>query len=234
MPKIALISDIHGNLPALEAVLEVLEGYSPDLWICLGDLVGYGPNPSECINIVKEREMLTVLGNHDAGVVGKLTIKHFRNPNQRLITMSQEMLSKDEFSWLSELPLTLSEGDVWVASHSSPIKPMEWGYLDSAIKARKVLSEIEASLCFVGHTHVPALVSSQIGNMLFTEGNKHFINPGSVGQSRDNDFRASCCFVDTDNWIIENIRVEYNTEKVVTDLHKLGFTREECHQLLRY
>ncbi len=232
MAKIALISDIHGNLPALEAVLELLDRYNPDSWICLGDLVGYGPFPSECVNIIKKRGIVTVLGNHDAGVVGKLSVKHFRNPNRRLIELSRELLDEDQIEWLANRPYTLTDGSIWIASHASPIEPSQWTYVDSAIKARKVLSEIEVPLCFVGHTHIPAVVSNQIGDLAFEKGNSYLINPGSVGQSRDDDFRASCCLLDTEKWEIERFRVEYNTEKVLHGLSRLGFDRSDSHRLL--
>jgi len=85
MPLVALISDVHGNLPALEAVVKKIDTFKPDQWVCLGDVVGYGPFPSECIDLIRSRNIPTVMGNHDAGVSGNLTIKHFRNPNRKLI-----------------------------------------------------------------------------------------------------------------------------------------------------
>src|SRR5690554_1119477 len=234
MPKIALISDIHGNLPALEAVLEALDKHNPDIWLCLGDIVGYGPQPAECVQIIMDRKIPTIMGNHDAGVAGKLTLKHFRDPNRKLIEMSQTLLSTEQLEWLRNLPYTLTDTSTWIASHATPVDPEKWMYLDSAIRARNVLNEIEYPLCFVGHTHVPALVSSQIGNLNFAKGNKHLINPGSVGQSRDNDYRASCAIIDTDNWKYENIRIDYNKESVVARLNELGFSRSDSRRLMRY
>jgi len=234
MPRIALISDIHGNLPALKAVLEKMDSMDPDFWLCLGDVVGYGPFPSECIDILRERNIRTLLGNHDAGVCGKLSVKHFKNPNRKLIKHTQEIISEEQKKWLFDLPYTISDSDIWLAAHATPIHPEKWMYLDSAVKARKVLSEIDFKLCFVGHTHVPAVVADQIGIINFNKEYKYLINPGSVGQSRDNDFRASCMLIDTDKWTIDNLRVEYNTEKVLSGLIELGFSRRESHQLLRY
>tara|TARA_R110002124_G_scaffold280092_1_gene453184 strand:- start:21941 stop:22645 length:705 start_codon:yes stop_codon:yes gene_type:complete len=234
MPLIALISDVHGNLPALEAVLKKIDSYKPDQWVCLGDVVGYGPFPSECIDLIRDRNIPTVLGNHDAGVSGKLTIKHFRDPNRRLIQKTQELLTEEQLHWLRELPVSLREEDYWIAVHANPIEPLKWGYVDSAIKARNMLHSIDAQLCFVGHTHIPFLVSDQIGISGFNKQHKYLINPGSVGQPRDEDFRASYCIIDTDKWELKIERVEYNTEKVITGLSKMGFTRGESHRLLRY
>lgn len=235
MPKIAVISDIHGNLPALEKVLKYLDKEKPDMWLCLGDVVGYGPFPSECIDILRERKIPTVLGNHDAGVAGLLTLKHFRDPNRTLIQKTSNMLSHDQIAWLKSLPLTLKNNtEGWIAVHAHPKNPERWEYVDSAINARTILSEIDQDICFVGHTHIPALVSNQIGVNTFKSGFKYLINPGSVGQSRDGDFRASCCLVDTENYSFNIKRTEYNAELVLTELNHLGFSREEAHRLLRY
>lgn len=232
MSKIALISDVHGNLQALKEVIKVLEKESPDIWICLGDIVGYGPHPSECINLIRGKNMICVLGNHDAGVAGLLNLKHFRNPNQRLIQLTKELLSTEEIDWLKSLPLSVTQDD-WLAVHASPIEPEKWKYLDSAFTVRSVLQEIEQKLCFIGHTHKPALVSDSFGVKEFSRGNKFLINPGSVGQSRDGDYRASCSFIDTSRWIYKNLRIEYDTEPVLTSLMKLGFTRSESNHLMK-
>lgn len=232
MSKIALISDIHGNLPALEAVLKELGKRNPDIWICLGDIVGYGPYPSECIDIIREKNMMCVLGNHDAGVAGLLSLKHFRNPNQRLIELTKTLLTTEQLKWLKNLPLIVEEDD-WVAAHASPINPQKWKYIDSAFTARDILTKINKKICFIGHTHRPSIVSSKIGLNNFSQNSSYLINPGSVGQSRDHDYRASCTILDLNKWDYENIRIEYNTEPVLTALMKLGFSRNESNHLLK-
>ncbi|HCI72299.1 MAG TPA: metallophosphoesterase, partial [Balneola sp.] len=119
MSKLALISDVHGNLPALEAVLEELDKHVPDHWLCLGDVVGYGPFPSECIDLIRERNIPTVMGNHDAGVAGLLTIRHFKGPNKELISLTNELLNNDQLKWLEKLPYTLVNDDKsWLAVHA--------------------------------------------------------------------------------------------------------------------
>ncbi|MEO9885120.1 MAG: metallophosphoesterase family protein [Balneola sp.] len=233
MSKLALISDVHGNLPALEAVLKRIDQQAPDQWLCLGDLVGYGPFPSECIEIIRERNIPTLLGNHDAGVSGRVSLNHFKNPNRKLIEITQGILNQNQINWLRELPLCIEEPG-WIAAHAEPLQPNKWTYVDSAIKARKILTEIDQQLCFVGHTHLPGIVSGKIGVTDFNREHKYLINPGSVGQSRDDDFRASFCIINFENWTISYERVEYNTEKVITGLNNLGFSRAESHRLLRY
>ena len=233
MPKIALISDIHGNLPALYAVLKELDKENPDLWVCLGDIVGYGPEPAECLEEVIKREMICVMGNHDGGVNGKVPLEHFRNPNRRVIEITKELISKEQIEWLEQLPLIYkSEEHSFIAVHASPENPEKWEYLESAIKVRSLLGNIPGRFCFSGHTHKPAVVSDTIGITQVKDGYKFMINPGSVGQPRDNDRRASCGILDTDKYTYKNIRVNYNPETVLVKLEKLGFTRQEAERLM--
>lgn len=235
MPKIALISDVHANLTALTAVMKKLDEAKPDVWVCLGDIVGYGPNPSECIDVIRERGMICVLGNHDAGVCGKMPLKHFRSPNRRLIEMSQEMISKEQKSWLSNLPLTINsmESD-FLAAHASPERPEEWQYLESAFKVRELLPTIDQQFCFIGHTHRSAFVSDTIGLTELKKGHKYLINPGSVGQPRDGDARASCGILDTDELSYKNIRVPFDVAYVVAQLEELGFSPRAAAHMMRY
>ena len=232
MSKIAIVSDIHANLPALEAVIKELENHGPDSWLCLGDTVGYGPHPDECIQLVRSLNMNTVMGNHDAGVVKQLTERHFRNPNRTLIKKTRDLLSPENYAWLSNLPYTL-ETDNWIAAHASPIHPENWMYLESAFTIRNILKEMKQHICFVGHTHKPGVVSDSIGVNQLKKGHKFLINPGSVGQSRDGDFRASCGILDINSLTYQNFRVPFNLDKVLTDLERLGFSRKEAEHLMR-
>lgn len=232
MPRIALLSDIHANISALEKTIKKLEDEKPDLWVCLGDFVGYGPKPSEVIDLVRDKEMICVKGNHDAGVTGELTLKHFRKPNQTLIQKTRELITFEQLDWLKSLPYKI-ENDFFLAAHASPIEPENWKYVESAFVARQILGASKKDLVFVGHTHKPVLVSQEFGMKNFGPGNKFLINPGSVGQSRDGDYRASCAIVDTDKWEYLNIRVEFQVEPVLTSLMKLGFSRDESKMLMK-
>ncbi len=236
MKKIAILSDVHGNLPALKAVIKRLEEEKPDLWICLGDLVGYGPNPSECVAEIRNRDIMCVKGNHDAGVVGEMPLKYFRNPNRKLIEFSQKLVGDNQKEWLSSLPLTITGGEgpqTWIAAHASPVRPANWEYLESAFKMRPILEKSEHQYSFIGHTHRPALVSETVGINTFQEGLKYFINPGSVGQPRDEDRRASCALLDLETPTYKNIRVEYDVTPALVDLEKMGFSRKESEYLLK-
>lgn len=234
MNKIALLSDVHSNLPALKEVIAALEKENPDIWLCLGDIVGYGPHPSECIDLIRKKNMICVMGNHDAGVIGKIPLKHFREPNRRLIERTQSLLSKEQKQWLKELPLTIEGGrGSWLAVHASPEEPSRWEYLESAFRMRPMLEKLNQKICFIGHTHRPALVSDTIGVKDFRKEHSYFINPGSVGQPRDGDQRASCALVDLDNFTYKNIRVQFEVGKVLMDLEKMGFSRREAEHLMR-
>lgn len=233
MARIAIISDVHANLPALEAVVKQLENEKPDLWLCLGDIVGYGPHPAECVELIKSRNMQCVLGNHDAGVVGKLELDHFRNPNRKLIEMTRQMISTEQMEWLGELPFTHEDTELnLLAVHSSPENPQKWEYLNSAFRVRQLLTSLSYNFCIAGHTHRPGVVSEAIGVNTVKKGYKFFINPGSVGQSRDGDERASCGILDTEQFTYKNIRVIYDLTPVLQDLEKLGFSLSEARRLM--
>ncbi len=229
-----MISDIHANLPALESVLEEIKTYDYDEIICLGDMVGYGPHPKECIELISSTGMKCVKGNHDAGVTGELTEKHFRNPNRKLIQQTKNILSGSEIKWLRDLPVKIESTDgSWLAVHASPINPLNWNYLESAIQIRNMLNTLSSRFCFVGHTHIPAFVARTFGITSIQNDGNYLINPGSIGQSRDGDYRASYCLLDTDNNTYSFHRVAYNLEKVVNDLEIMGFSRKNAEHLMR-
>lgn len=232
MAKIAIISDLHGNLEALKAVVTRLKEEKPDEWLCLGDLVGYGPFSNECIELVKEMDMKCVKGNHDAGVTGELSINHFRNPNRKLIEITKKVLSQESINWLKSLPLVVA-GDNWIAAHSHPLEPNSWKYVDSAFIAREILGNCDKDFCLIGHTHKPAIVSDRLGINSIHKGSKYLINPGSVGQSRDGDFRASCAVLNITTFEYKNIRVEFDIEPALSGLMKLGFSRKEADHMMR-
>ncbi len=229
--RIALISDLHANLQATMAVLTELDRRKPDYVLCLGDLIGYGPNPNEVVGLIRERGYDTVLGNHDAVLTGKLSLGFFREPNQSLLKRSMEMLSEENRTWLSSRPLLL-EGEDWIAAHASPVKPEEWIYLDSSVKCHQVLHLTDKKFVFVGHTHRPGLIGNEFGLFGLKPGYRYVVNPGSVGQPRDGDDRASFCILDPESLHYENVRVHYEVEDTLKAHYKLGIKPEQARRLL--
>lgn len=234
MPKIALLSDIHANYPALKAVTDELERENPDIWVCMGDIVGYGPHYNECLEFIRSRDIICVKGNHDGALSGEVSVDHFRDPNRRLIKKMIDEVDTDHKRWIASLPFIYKqEGDIsWIAAHASPINPENWEYLNSAIKIRQVLSGLDITFCFVGHTHKPGIVSDKIGFQRLEKTQKYMINPGSVGQSRDENYQASAGILDTDTMTYKNIRIDFNIEKVIQDLEELGFSRNASEHMM--
>lgn len=229
---LAVISDLHGNLQATDAVINEIESIKPDRVVCLGDFVGYGPQPAEVINLIREKDYDCLLGNHDAAVAGLLSMKIFLEPNNSLLLKSRTLIGEDNLEWLKGLPLVI-EDDNWIAAHASPVMPEKWAYLDNSIKCKDVLNRIPHTFCFVGHTHRPGVVANQFGVFGVKEGYRYLINPGSVGQPRDLDKRASFCTINLKTFEYKNHRVSFDVEEALEQYHKIGFSIEAGRKMLR-
>lgn len=227
--KLVLLSDIHANAPALQAVLNHLKTLSYDHILCMGDLVGYGPQPNEVIELVREHKMVVVEGNHDAGVVGRMPLDHFREPNKSLIQWTRDHLHADHRDFLEALPLTFSSAELglpesdWLMAHASPIKPFLWDYMDSAVKGRKVMSAFSHQFIFVGHTHKAMTLANELGVFGMEPGYRYIINPGAVGQSRTGDHRAYFAYLDTESFEFEQFKIEYDTQEVLRAYDRQGY-----------
>jgi putative phosphoesterase len=205
--KYAIISDIHSNIEALMAVMSAIGKKHVDDIICLGDIVGYGANPDEAAEIVRNEAKYVVRGNHDDALFDDRTYSMI-NPYARIaIEYGRSVLSPESMNWLKEIPLTLKLGDVLLV-HASPSQPHEWKYVLSQSDALVELSAFEERVCLIGHTHVPGIFKEETVHGGFRE----LINVGSVGQPRDGDSRASFGIIDTDNFTYQNIRVEYDCQ----------------------
>ena len=186
--RVAIIADIHGNLPAFESVLNDAErgGTIEEIW-CLGDVVGYGPDPSECIALLRRYPHVCVAGNHDWAVVGKVDIADFNPHAVAACRWTSRQLKAEDVEYLENLPLVLEKGDFTIV-HGSPRDPI-WEYVVSVHAARENFDCFGTGCCLIGHSHVPAVFQ------LFTEGcvlsdlpaslelgeHRMIINPGSVG-----------------------------------------------------
>jgi predicted phosphodiesterase len=229
--RIAVLSDIHANLPALKAVLEKLDTLPHDGVISLGDQVGYGPFPNEVIDILRERGIPTVLGNHDAGAVGRISLRMFREPNHSLLKWTRDHLTAENREYLLQAPLTL-EGGSWIAAHASPVEPGEWTYLNSAPLCRDVLARIPHTFCLVGHTHIPGVIPDRIGVFRVKPGHRFVINPGSIGQPRDSSRRASFGILDTEAASWEHYQVAWARSETLEGFERLGIDQETGARLL--
>lgn len=218
-----VLSDIHSNLEAFESVLEDA-GPVDQVW-CLGDVVGYGPDPNACVELLRSLPHLCIAGNHDWATLGKLDLRDF-NPDARAANLwNRKQLTPDNLAYLDDLPETLIEGQFTLA-HGSPRYPI-WEYIIYTSTAQANFDFYDTPFCFVGHTHTPVIFSLNSGNggdacrslvpalnaprSLGPE--RLIINPGSVGQPRDGDPQASYITLDTEALTVRHHRVPYPVEK---------------------
>jgi diadenosine tetraphosphatase ApaH/serine/threonine PP2A family protein phosphatase len=228
--RLAIISDIHANLEALERVLEDIEAAEADRLVCLGDIVGYGPDPSACLDLIRERADICVLGNHDAAVFS-LTERAFFNPNARLaVDWTASQLSADDIAYLKGLPYRVSS-DNYLFVHSAPRAPEQWDYVFSGMEARMYGRHFHERICFIGHSHVPGLYPIDAGVRGYSHDRRFLINVGSVGQPRDGDWRSSYGLLDTVAGSYENRRLEYDVDSTARKLVSRGLPRRLAERL---
>jgi len=237
--RVLVISDVHSNLAALQAVLEDA-GQFDALW-SLGDVVGYGPQPNECIATLCAYDHLYIAGNHDWGVLGKIPLDDFNGDARKANLWNREQLDAASLAYLEAAPEAIVEEKVTLA-HGSPRYPI-WEYLIYASVAKLSFDFFETKLCLVGHTHVPILfaLSPDGGDCQasrlpegepFTLGQGRYIaNPGSVGQPRDGDPRAAYMVIETDSMAIEHRRVAYDVEATQALMRKAGLPRRNISRL---
>ena len=229
----AIISDIHANLQALEAVLRKADSVGWDRMICLGDIVGYGAEPDECVELVSARCEATVMGNHDAAVLGTADTSHFSIPAREAVEWTAGRLSADNRRYLRDLPYSM-EFDSFEIVHSTPEDPPAWHYLLSEFDAAALYDSFGADLLFYGHTHRACVFQRSGGgevNRLEPQGfapaagNRYIINAGSVGQPRDGDPRASFVLLDTQGRWVEFYREQYDIELAQRRIVDAGLPR---------
>jgi predicted phosphodiesterase len=224
--RIAVLSDIHGNLPALEAVLAELRPYDA-VWH-LGDIVGYGPQPNEVVARLVAEGATGVRGNHDSAAIGELATDDFNDDAAAALEWTTANIGADTAAWLRAQP-GRREADGFTLVHGSPRDPT-WEYVYSIGTARANMTLFDTSYCLVGHTHVPlAFVAAGVGATTVTppaplvlDGQRAIVNPGSVGQPRDGDPRASAMILDTETMSIEWHRVVYPIEPVQRLMREAG------------
>ena len=227
--RYAILADIHSNLAAFKAVLQDIDGRggADELW-CLGDIVGYGPDPSECIALLRQYNHLCVAGNHDWAAIGKVDISDFNPDAAEACRWTARKLSPEDVRYLENLPLTLSRDDFTIA-HGSPREPI-WEYVLSTQSARANFQFFETRFCLIGHSHVPLVFESVGGHCVLMEldaelrlgENRLIINPGGVGQPRDGDPRAAYAIYDQGAATIYHYRIPYDIEATQERMVKHG------------
>ena len=227
--KYLILADIHSNLEAFEAVLFDAEGHGgfDRVW-CLGDVVGYGPNPSECIGLLRSYDHICVCGNHDLAAIGKIDIADFNEDAALANEWTSVQLSDEDREYLASLQESHLE-DNFTLVHGSPSATV-WEYITSSFSAMKNFKHYYTQFCLVGHSHVPLYFEHD--ELLVNEGymghgdklklgeTRLIINPGGVGQPRDRDPRASYAVFNSDEMTIVNYRCSYN----------IGITQEKMEE----
>jgi diadenosine tetraphosphatase ApaH/serine/threonine PP2A family protein phosphatase len=214
--RYAILSDIHSNLEALEAVLEDMEGQSIDSVLSTGDIVGYGADPVACVRRIRGLSPRIVAGNHDWAVAGTLSLDFFNPYARDAIEWTQRALDEDAISWLRRLPLVDRTGPITLV-HSTLASPESFDYLLTAYDAHLSLEVLETPVCFVGHSHVPVTFARN-GTLSFSFAShipidpnaRAIVNAGSVGQPRDGNPHASYGVYDEEARMVEVRRVPYD------------------------
>ncbi len=220
--RIGILSDVHSNLEALTEILAALERQEPDTVVCLGDVVGYGASVNECCTMVRKVAEVTLLGNHDAAVSGRMDYSFYYDAARHALDWTASRIDADNLEWLRSLPYAHRIGQVGF-SHGNPVDPQAYEYVFAIEQARELIPHLEqlADVSFVGHSHlckafalhpsgdVNEVVASRFG---LRRGYKYVVSVGSVGQPRDCDNRAGFVVYDTDERIVEYHRVAYDIE----------------------
>lgn len=241
--RYGLVTDIHSNLAALEATLNAMEQQGAiDGLLCMGDIIGYGPQPNEVIQRLKEYSLFTIIGNHDMAVLGQLELSDFNHDAIDANVWTRVQLEPENLEWLESLkPKAVFDEKVTLA-HGSPSEPV-WEYLTTQHAAARNFQAYDTQVCFVGHTHLPRLFflrenevnpifgyTTRKAEMHIPEADEVFelgedrviINPGSVGQPRDGDKRAAYAIYDDANMTVTFCRAVYDinaTQELMRQAH---------------
>lgn len=223
--RLAILSDIHSNLEALTKALNVVDTMSVDEIICLGDIVGYGANPNECVEIIRQRCKTVLLGNHDLAAVDISTAEFFTHMARVAAEWTHRTLTAENMQFLRGLPYTANRPNILLV-HASPYQPEEWHYILSTFDALEAFKAFEERICFIGHSHVPGIFSStgKPTSALNKEG-RFIINVGSVGQPRDGNPQLSFGVFETETGKYENVREDYDVSGASARILEEGLPR---------
>jgi diadenosine tetraphosphatase ApaH/serine/threonine PP2A family protein phosphatase len=240
--KVAVVSDVHSNRQAFEAVLEeVAASDAEELW-CLGDLVGYGGDPDACVELARDHAAVCLAGNHDLAVTGGIPLEDFSRGARLAANWTQEVIGSGNREFLESLSPQGEEARVGLY-HASPRDPI-WEYVLSALLAEMCMSAQDRRVCLVGHSHVALSFSRSDGRVATGEPRREgarldisrdewLLNPGSVGQPRDGDPHAAWLLLDLDDWTASFRRTEYDVAGAAAAIRAAGLP-DSLAQRLEY
>jgi diadenosine tetraphosphatase ApaH/serine/threonine PP2A family protein phosphatase len=231
--RVAIISDIHSNLEALQKALEIIDEKKVEEIVCLGDLVGYGANPNECVELTRKRASRILLGNHDQAAFDLSQTEHFNRHARTAAYWTNQTLTQENLEFLKSLPFQHVIDDLTFV-HASPRDPEQWEYVFSAHEAKTNFPSFQTRICFVGHTHIPGVFPEDLKmqKSKVTRENRYIINVGSVGQPRDGNWKLSFGVFDTSAWTYDLIRSEYDVQTALEKIVAADLPRFLADRLL--
>lgn len=219
--RYGIFGDVHSNIEAFEAVIGAYKKEKIDKYICVGDVVGYGVNPEECIDKIISLGAFVCAGNHDWAAVNLLSLDYFNPDAAAAIAWTRKNLNTRHKGFLESLKLVYKNDDLTVV-HATLDHPAEFNYLTEAYMAEETFLSMETKICFVGHTHIPGIFRKgaderiyyhQDRQIFLSKENKYIVNVGSIGQPRDNNLHSCYCIFDTTEAEIEIKRMPYDAKK---------------------
>lgn len=235
--RIAILGDVHANLDALNAVIDATRKANVDEYYCVGDLVGYGAQPSECIKAIRDLNCATVAGNHDHAAIGRTAIEFF-NPDAKLaVEWTRSRLSDEDRKYLESLPLVI-EREEFTIVHATRHTPEFFEYIQTIFDAQLSFDMLNTPVCFMGHSHVPVnfldtmpISYNMETKVKLTKGRRVLCNVGSVGQPRDGCPKAAWALFDLSKKQIELHRVEYDVAAAARKIIEAGLPRANAERL---
>lgn len=237
--RYAILSDIHANLEAFNAVLEALSDEMVDSYLSVGDVVGYGADPKECIELLRSlNPSILIAGNHEWGILGLKEPEYFNEMAQAAILRTKALLGKEDMEYLKSFTL-IHDDERMTLVHGTLNNPDEFYYIFDPDDADATMNKMSGPVCFVGHSHVPGIFVSEHRKIESLESRsvridydrKYIINAGSIGQPRDGDPRACYAIYDDEEAMLEIKRVEYDIKKAQAKILKAGLPARLAYRL---
>lgn len=229
--KLAIISDIHGNLEALTSALEEVRRRGIDEVICLGDIIGYGPDPSGCLAVLREQQIPCLMGNHDAASFDPNVLSTFSTLARTAMEWTITRLRAEDIDYLRTLPYRIERHEQTFV-HASPLRPEEFNYVFDVHDAVDNFPAFDTHLCFIGHTHHPAVFCEDLIGRTVVSDMRAIVNVGSIGQPRDGNPHAAFGILDTETGEFEPVRIAYPVEVTAKKIYAAGLPRQLGERLV--